>query len=140
MQKHSFLMKWKEYATYVNLPTSGSWNGETLQTTTVAWVLHHSKLWRKLRLRMKLEFAKRHVGESMVKWWDHHEKVKASSYSCTEMVWIQRGRCSLVAQLKYRPKSYRELVINWVSIYVISYFMNMFVFLSKKIWLLIIVL
>src|SRR4029434_4317927 len=47
---------------------------ETLHTTTVARVLHQSQLFgrepllKKTHIKYQLEFAKRHVGDSMVKW------------------------------------------------------------------------
>ena len=61
--------------------------GETLHTTTVARVLHQSKLYgrepllKKNHIKYRLWFAKRHVGDSMVKWmkvlWSDETKSEA---------------------------------------------------------------
>ena len=52
--------------------------GETVHTTTVAWDLHQSNLYgrvsnrksllNKAPMKSQLEFARRHVGDSDVKW------------------------------------------------------------------------
>ena len=70
--------------TLKELQASAAEMGETLHTTTVAQVLHQSKLYGRepllKKLKYRLEFAKRHVGDSMVKWkkflWSDETKVE----------------------------------------------------------------
>ena len=64
--------------TLKELQASAAEMGETLHTTTVAWFLHQRKLYgrvakrkpllKKTHMNSGLEFPKRHVGDSMVKW------------------------------------------------------------------------
>ena len=72
--------------TLKELQASAAEMGETLHTTTVARVFHQSKLYgrepllKKTHIKYRLEFAKRHVGDSMVKWkkvlWSDETKVE----------------------------------------------------------------
>ena len=72
--------------TLKELQASAAEMRETLHTTTVARVLHQSKLYgrepllKKTHIKYRLEFAKRHVGDSMVKWkkvlWSDETKVE----------------------------------------------------------------
>ena len=71
--------------TLKELQASAAEMGETLHTTTFARVLHQSKLYgrepllNKTYLKYRLDFTKRYVGESMVKWnkvlWSNETKV-----------------------------------------------------------------
>ena len=72
--------------TLKELQASAAEMRETLHTTTFARVLHQSKLYgrelllKKTHIKYRLEFAKRHVGDSMVKWkkvlWSDETKVE----------------------------------------------------------------
>ena len=83
--------------TLKELQASAAEMGETLHTTTVARVLHQSKLYgrepllKKTHIKYRLEFAKRHVGDSMVKWkkvlWSDETKVELFGHQTRRYVW-----------------------------------------------------
>src|SRR4029434_3866687 len=87
--------------TLKKLQASAAEMGETLHTTPVAWVLHQSKLYgsvakrkpllKKTHIKSRLQFAKRHVGDSMFKWkkvlWSDETKVELFGHQTSCYVW-----------------------------------------------------
>lgn len=87
--------------TLKELKASAAEMGETLHTTTVARVLHQSKLYgrvakrkpllKKAHIKSPLEFTQRHVGDSKVNWkkvlWSDETKMELFDHQTRRYVW-----------------------------------------------------
>lgn len=87
--------------TLKELQASAAETGETVHIATAARVLHRSKLYgrvamrkpllKKTHIRSRLEFAKKHVDDSMVKWkkilWSDETKIELFGHQTRRYVW-----------------------------------------------------